>query len=720
MREWRGVWFRLRSNGIAIRLALWLGVVRDSFVTMMPLTFFGLGAVLLQKLPWDAYQRKMTAINGGSWHENLNLIVLATHGVMGLALALLVSVHLFRRLPSISADGTDAPLAMVALSTLVNFMLSVFAQSIASESFGRNAMLKGIVVGIASAELLRQMSRVRWFALTRLSYDTESNFYFGIRLTPPVIASGLVTLAAIALSERLPGLPRNFLASFVTWAHAHGAATWLLSVVAAALNQAMWFMGVNGGNVLDLYAPDLFAQAGADYASGLAPRTLFNAFALLGGSGATCGLIVAILLVVKRGPQRRIAQMSIVPAVFNINELLMYGLPIVLNSIYLVPFIYVPLLLYLLTLAAMESGWLTLHPVPLLWTTPPLISGWMLTNSWRGAFAQLLEIGLSTALYLPFVRKAEAVSKTREADNARTIMQMILRNASERKPLVQRRDEVGRMARGLLWDLCDGLNHGGQTLSLVYQPKHDREGAVVGVEALLRWHHARYGAISPIVAVTLAEDSKEIHRVGAWVINEACACKARWNASGHRQLTMAINLSPIQLTDPGLPARVSMALSAHGVEAVEIELEITESAEIPDGAVVVETLRQLAVSGVRLSMDDFGMGHSSLQYMQRFPVSSIKLDGSLTRAVQTNSTTVDVIRTITALGRSRNVQVVAEFVETAEQRSALVELGCDIFQGYFHSAPLDEHDCLEYFKQHAQQSSLTAYGRSTHVPHLPA
>jgi hypothetical protein len=107
----------------------------------------------------------------------------------------------------------------------------------------------------------------------------------------------------------------------------------------------------------------------------------------------------------------------------------------------------VPLVLCLLTIATVESGWLTLHPVSMLWTTPPLVSGWMLTDSWRGAFMQLIEIGLSTALYLPFVRKAEADRKTREAEAARVIMQIILGNASARKSLIQRRDEVGRMAR---------------------------------------------------------------------------------------------------------------------------------------------------------------------------------------------------------------------------------------------------------------------------------
>ncbi|MEW6341017.1 MAG: EAL domain-containing protein [Pseudomonadota bacterium] len=679
-------------------------------MTLMPLTFFGLAAVLLQNLPWDAYQHAMAAPGARAWHERLHLIVLATHGVMGLALAPLIASQLVHRLrsisASISANGMEVPPVMAALSALVNFMLFVFAEPVSSESFGRNAMLRGIVVGIASAELLRLMMRVRWFAPARVPYDVESNFYFGMRLTRPVVASGLIALAAVGLPDRLFNLSHVALAGFVAWAQAHGAAAWMLSLAAAALNQILWFVGVNGGNMLDVYATDLFAQMNSAYTSALASRTLFNTFVLLGGSGATCGLIVAILLVVKQGPQRRIAKMSILPAVFNINESLTYGLPIVLNSTYLIPFICVPLALCLLTLAAVESGWLTLHPVAMMWTTPPLLSGWMLTNSWRGVLLQLVEICLSTALYLPFVRKAESNRRTREAKTAQVIMQTILCNPSARAPLVRRHDEVGHIARGLLSDLRDGLNHGRQTLSLVYQPMHDRAGSVVGAEALLRWHHARYGALSPLVAVTLAEDSKEIHRVGAWIINEACACKARWNAAGHRQLTLAINLSPVQLTDPGLPARVNAALRTHGLEPAEIELEITESAEIPDGEVVEETLRQLAAAGIRLSMDDFGMGHSSLLYMQRFPVSSIKLDGSLTRAVLANSTTADVIRTITALGRSRNVKVVAEFVETEAQRCALVELGCDIFQGYFHSAPLSEQACLDHFRQHARQAAL--------------
>lgn len=694
---------RVRGRRAALaRLGAWLEVVRDSFISLMPLTFFGLGATLLRNLPWDAYQRFMQS-HGAGWHGHLDLIIQATHGVMGLALAPLVSVHLTRRLPPRSPVAAVVPDVVAALSALINFMLFAFVDPISSESFGGNVMLQGIVVGIVSAEALRRAADVRWLALGRLPYDTEANVYHGIRLTLPVVASGLIMLALVELTANLPGLPHHAFAPLVAWAQSHGAAAWLLSAVATALNQALWFVGVNGGNLLDTYGLDLFAPVGTPYTGALASRTMFNSFVLLGGSGATCGLIVAILLAAKQGPQRRIAQLSVVPALFNINELLLYGLPLVLNLAYLIPFVCVPLLLCLLTLAVVESGWLALHPVTLPWTTPPLVSGWMLADSWRGAFVQLVGIGLSAALYLPFVRKVEAHRKRREADAVQVIMQTILGNAPARHLLVRRHDEVGRIARGLLSDLRADLAPGRHALHLHYQPKHDRAGAVVGVEALLRWKHARHGAVSPIVAVALAEESREIHRVGAWVLDEACACKARWNVAGYRDLTMAINLSPTQLTDPELPDRVAAALCTHGLQAREIELEITESAEIPDGPVVERTLKRLAELGVCLSMDDFGMGYSSLLYLQRFPVSSIKLDGSLTRAVLGSSVASDVIRTIAALGRSQKAKVVAEFVETAPQRQALIELGCDVFQGYFHSAPLSEQDCLGHFARHADQ-----------------
>ena len=138
----------------------------------------------------------------------------------------------------------------------------------------------------------------------------------------------------------------------------------------------------------------------------------------------------------------------------------------------------------------------------------------------------------------------------------------------------------------------------------------------------------------------------------------------------------------------------------HGLNPDEIELEITESLHIPDTFVVDAALRDLSELGIRLAMDDFGVGYSSLLHLRRFRVHAIKIDGSLTRDVLSNTASADIIRTIAELGRAQDIDVIAEYVETQAQRDLLGEFGCDCFQGDFHSPALDEAECPDYFRSH--------------------
>ena len=164
---------------------------------------------------------------------------------------------------------------------------------------------------------------------------------------------------------------------------------------------------------------------------------------------------------------------------------------------------------------------------------------------------------------------------------------------------------------------------------------------------------------------------------------------------------MAFNISPIQLTDPDLPKRVARALARNGLSPSEIELEITESQVIPDNPQVDAAFAGLMEIGIQLTMDDFGMGYSSLLYLRRFNVGSIKIDGSLSREVLSHEANADIIRSIASLGKSRGVTIVAEFVETAPQRDALAQLGCDQFQGYLFSRPLPEAECADFLQENS-------------------
>lgn len=688
------------------RVELWTVSIRDSFVVLLPITFIGVAATLLRDLATPEMRQLLAQCFGAGWRAATDEVIQVTYGVFGLVLALVLSKELARGLPS-RDDSEALPPTWAGIAAMVNFMLCVVTlDGPTIAALGHGSMLLGIVIGIATPELLRPLAALPAMRRLALDSDTDPTFYHSIRLTLPMAMVAFIVMLAVKAASSLPALCTRWLTALPATINHWMDADWLLTSGAVLLNQALWFVSIHGGKVLDQRAQAFFGPVGAGYDPALAWRPLIDTFVHLGGSGATLGLMLALFIVARKGPYGRIAQISLLPSIFNINELLLFGLPIVLNPMFLLPFLLVPLELALLALAAVHSGLVPLHSTVVPWTTPMLLSGYLLTGSWRGAALQAIGLLASTLTYLPFARRAEAQRVRHQAEAFGAATQAIVSEGQRRIPSLQRSSQVDLIARGLLAALTRAI--GTPALALAFQPKHDRHGAAVGVEALLRWTHDRHGPVRTDVAVILAEEGGLIRRLGAWVLDEACACKAQWNARGLSRMTMAINVSPLQLGDPQLPALLAGCLKRHRLAPGEIELEITESQAVPMGEVVNDNLTQIVAMGVSLAMDDFGMGHSSLLHMRRFRFHAIKIDGSLTREVLKNTISSDIIRAIAALGHTQNVEVVAEFVETIEQRNALATLGCDLFQGYLHSPPLPSLACIDYLLANGAARDATA------------
>ncbi|MFP8964963.1 PTS sugar transporter subunit IIC/EAL domain-containing protein [Pokkaliibacter sp. CJK22405] len=666
----------------------WLMAIRDSYIILLPLTLFGAAAELFQHFPWPGYTTLMAWAFGEQWMAPLQAMVQATQGIYGLVIAVLVAIHLTLRLP-VNDSGDNLPPMLVGMSAMVNFVMCILAVSGTSLKFGHSSVLVGILIGGLSTELLRLAVKIRW--VNKAPYESDIIVYHTLRLTPAILLIGALLVGASLLVKQIHFSEQPIADLIDTFQHS-GAGFWLNTLLASVINQVVWFVGVHGGHLIDSFFPQIFGSPEA----GLASRTLITSMVLIGGSGATLGLILAIFIATQEGQQYKVARLSLIPSLFNINEVILFGLPVIWSPLYLIPFLLIPQLLTILALSAVSSGFISLHNLDIPWSTPPIISGLLITESWRGAFLQVIAIGISALVYLPFVRKAEAIRRDQHQQLMSKATHLILTGGRERKPVIRRHDQIGVLARGLLRDLCEAMNK--SQLTLAYQPKHDIQGQVVGMEALLRWEHSRHGAISPALAVALAEDSGDIRPLGLWVLREACACKARMNRKNRqfKKLSLSINVSPLQLTDPELPATLLRSLERYDLRPEEIELEITESSALPETPEADDALAKLAASGVLISLDDFGMGYASLMHLRRFRVGTIKIDGSLTRDVLKNETNADIIRSITTLGHSRQVDVVAEFVETSDQREALIRLGCTLFQGYFHSRPLYENDFMSY------------------------
>jgi diguanylate cyclase (GGDEF)-like protein len=220
---------------------------------------------------------------------------------------------------------------------------------------------------------------------------------------------------------------------------------------------------------------------------------------------------------------------------------------------------------------------------------------------------------------------------------------------------------------------------------LLYQPQVDAgSGAVVGFEALIRWTHSTRGVISPVDFIPLAEETGLIVPIGDWVLREACREAAGWRP----EISLSVNLSPVQFRNPGLIASVQGACAAAGLDPTRLELEITESVLLTDSAGTLETLRALKEFGVRIAMDDFGTGYSSLSYLRAFPFDKIKIDRSFVADVTSGGEAAAIVRAIIGLGRSLGMQTTVEGVETQAQFDHLRAEGCDQIQGYLVGRPL--------------------------------
>ncbi len=226
-------------------------------------------------------------------------------------------------------------------------------------------------------------------------------------------------------------------------------------------------------------------------------------------------------------------------------------------------------------------------------------------------------------------------------------------------------------------------------LRLHFQPEIDtRSGQITGVEVLLRWTHPERGVIMPSEFIPLAEETGMIVPIGEWTLRAACAQSKAWSSAGLAALTMAVNISARQFHQQDLPGLVRRILEETGLDPQMLELEITEGVAMQDVEHTRATLRQLKDIGVRLSIDDFGTGFSSLNYLRRFPIDRLKIDQSFVHNLTSDENDAAVTRAIIGLAHSLRLKVIAEGVETPEQLVRLRREGCDMVQGYYMYRPL--------------------------------
>ncbi len=251
-------------------------------------------------------------------------------------------------------------------------------------------------------------------------------------------------------------------------------------------------------------------------------------------------------------------------------------------------------------------------------------------------------------------------------------------------------------------------------LFLQYQPIADvMTGAILATEALVRWKHPEFGLMSPDKFIPIADETGLIISIGEWVLSEACRQTRSWQDLGFRNLGISVNVSAVQFAQTRLLTQIKNVLKYSGLAPQFLEVEITESVLMRDAEATASTLEALKDMGVCIAMDDFGTGYSSLSYLKRFPIDTLKIDKSFIQDISGNREGSSIVSAIAALGHSLDLSLVAEGVETTEQRKFLESLRCDRMQGYLLSKPLPADQVVKFL-------TGTTPGKVTVSPKSPA
>ena len=691
-----------------------LSIIRNGLTLTLPFVIAGAFAVLINNLPISHYQEFMVELFGETWKSFGGYIYNGTFAVMSPIIAFTIGHSIAEDYNARNGLDNIHPniVALVSFSSLMAIMepLTV-AYAIPYRWTGIHGMFLGIITSLIASHLFLRLYSIQKLRLTFFSEDADNTIPHAFNGLFP----GLLTVALFALFkiftknileiQDLHAMMYNLLSlPFKNMGNTLGT-----SLIYNVVRHLLWFVGIHGSNALEPIMTELYvtatnsniaAAAAGQPVPNIFTKPFFDCFISIGGAGSTLCLIIACLTYSKQGSIRKISQLSIVPAIFNINEAMLFGLPIVLNPIFFVPFILTPVVFTFTSYAAIATGAVPPIIAEVAWTTPVFISGYEATESINGAFLQLINIIVGIAIYYPFVLMAERQKEKQIGKNYEKLLNITSNGdfAAETAKYVSRTDSVGALARSFSNDLLHSIKR--NELYLEYQPQIDaRTGKVFGVEALIRWKHPHIGKIPPCLFVALAEDIGFISTIGLWVCDQAAWQLSEWRKVGVNNLVMSINVSMKQLDDPDLPKKLSASIRQHGVPPEFMEIEVTESVGLSSHLGHNVLLQDIRLRGIQIAIDDFGMGHSSLVYLKQFPVNTLKLDRVLVHDVHKNRSSAEIIATISELCRSLDVHLLAEYVETAEQALTLQELGCHRFQGYLYSASLKPEECLKVIQR---------------------
>lgn len=557
-------------------------------------------------------------------------------------------------------------------------------------------IILAIVTPLYAVPLLAYFLRFDFLKLT----DTESAGQIVKESLNMVIPAFITALLVLAINYTFVMSLSNIALSSI-FATDYANEPTLFGVIFATLNSVLWFMGIHGYYALLPLVDFLQEASNLNYSTVLAggeahyPMNLsfMGAFVFIGGSGATLSLVIALLMFSKQRSLKLIALASIPIGMLNINEILLFGLPIIFNPRLFFPFLLAPVVNVVVSMLAVSSGLVATPSVSVPFNSPIFINAWMATQGdWAAIGLQLLNIGIGIAIYLPTVKALNQsksqkritlpvfdTSYSRRKEEAKTLMDDPIAQAIEQEKstfLVEH--ELEQLSSR---DFC-----------IEYQPQISPDSAAtVGCEALIR-SVDKHGKLQyPNSFMPWLEQAGLMKDVDLWVFRQVIKDIKQMHKAGVF-VPVSVNITPQTLVDPEYIGQVEKIIHSY---AQYIHIEITEESLLEDEKALVMAFNRLHHLGCKIHIDDFGTGYSSLSYLNKFELDYLKVDRSFVLALDT-AKGEKVFSSILSIAKQLEMKVIVEGVETSEQLSH-IERDSDIsVQGWLYAKSLPLSKFIDY------------------------
>ena len=662
--------------------------------------------MLVVNFPIPAYQTFISTFAGGAIQSLLYLVQLSTLGLLPVYMT--ISINL-----SYTNATQEGPKLLSKLTSLLAALTSfvilsgLFTGSFELKELSSLGLFSALISGVFASVLFQKFEKLFGKGKSIFFEGADSVFNSTLLMVLPYLCVVLIFLifnSLIIVIFKVTCLQELFIKTFnLLFSRMHRS--YFSGFLFTLIISVLWCFGIHGNKVLDKVAVDMFE---AIIPAQIVSKTFIDTFVYMGGTGTTLGLVIAMLIFGKTSNSKKLAKMSAGPALFNISEPLIFGYPIIYNPYLIIPFILAPEVCYTFTYLMAKVNFLPPIHNMVNWTVPIFLSGFLATGSVRAIFVQLINLAISVAIYAPFVILYEKKYMNKLTNTMDSLVKILKHSEETTEPvtLTECEGNEGRLAKHLVNDLEESLAAGFKenvslnesSLLMKYQPQFDNKGKCIGCESLLRWNHAKYGIVYPPLVVHLAKESNRLYELETLIIEKSIRDSVELKKVFGEDFKLSVNITVSSLNDGRLLPFLKELCKKYTFKKNSVCIEITEETALETTKDTAELINQIKSLGFMFALDDFSMGHTSLQYLQYNQFDMVKLDGNLVRSLLGNERTKEIINSIVYLSNSLGFKVLAEFVETTEQQNALEAIGVKLYQGYLYSPAIDKAAFLKMLK----------------------